>query len=293
MIGYAHHLLLALSEGRLHAELPRKQFFLDRNGGGDFRVMPCVLRNERMVLKTVKIVGTDRAQTVVQGKITVGKAFALHAIENFVTHAFDACLLSSARTGLCAALAVERLAPRRGRIGIIGAGRVGWYAGLYIAHLGGFNEIVLFDIDRGRAETCAALLARQCPDIVVRAAHAQPVGLDVVVLATTSQTPFFERRGGVPPLVVSIGADGPEQRELSDAWATDSVLFVDTPDSLDYGDLLAWRREGRVGTERITPILDLYPNPPAFDSTARVFVSTGSALFDAVAIGYLLNVAPD
>lgn len=288
VIAYADGLLTAIAHRRLAVELPRKQLFPDPPGGGDFRVMPCVMRGAGGVLKTVKIVGTDRAQAVVPGKITVGKAFALHPTENFITHSFDACLLSSARTGLCAALAVERLAPRRGLAGIVGAGRVGWYAGLYLAHLGGFEEIVFSDLDKERAGTCAALLAERCPGVAVRAVEALPDGLDLAVLATTSAAPFFERGDQSPPLVVSTGADTPDQRELTDAWAENSHLFVDTLDSLDYGDLLAWRSRG----PEVTPLLDLYAVPLPFDDGRdQVFISTGSALLDAVAIGYLLGFA--
>jgi len=84
--------------------------FSDPGDAGDFRVMPCVVRRGGRVRKTIKVVGTNLAQQVVPGQITVGKALALHPVENFVTDLFEACLLSSARTGACAALALDLLA---------------------------------------------------------------------------------------------------------------------------------------------------------------------------------------
>lgn len=290
VIAYARALLSAIAAGRIAHEQPRKQLFSDPSGGGDFRVMPCVLRGAGGALKTIKIVGTDRAQAVVPGKITVGKAFALHPVENFITHSFDACLLSSARTGLCAALAVERLAKRRGRVGIIGAGRVGWYAGLYLAHLGGFEDILFVDLDRDRARVCAALLAEHCPGVNARAVDELPGGLAAAVLATTSATPFFARPPSAPPLVIATGADTPDQRELMDDWTRETHIFADTLDGLDYGDLLAWRTAGQLDGKTVTTLLDLYAVRLPDDDKARVFVSSGSALMDAVAIGYLLDV---
>jgi hypothetical protein len=112
------------------------------------------------VRKTVKLVGTNVVQERLADQITVGRAFALHPQENFVTHSFAACLLSSARTGACAALAGERLAPRRTTtVSLIGAGRVGCYSALYLAALGGLERLHVHDRDGRRAEGLARALA--------------------------------------------------------------------------------------------------------------------------------------
>jgi ornithine cyclodeaminase/alanine dehydrogenase-like protein (mu-crystallin family) len=130
--------LTLLAEGRATVEIPAKWIWTDtvEPDGGDFRVMPCVVRDSARIVKTVKVVGTNRRQREIPDQITVGKAFHLHPRENFITHVFEACLLSSARTGLCGALALSRLAPIRKRITIVGAGRVGYYAALYASALG-------------------------------------------------------------------------------------------------------------------------------------------------------------
>jgi ornithine cyclodeaminase/alanine dehydrogenase-like protein (mu-crystallin family) len=134
--GYFGFVLDALSElacGRATMELPAKQLFTDPGDAGDFRVMPCVVRRGGAAMKTVKLVGTNRLQRVVPGQITVGKALVLHPEENFITHILEACLLSSARTGLGAALAMHLLAGTTDSVAVIGSGRVGYYAAYFAA----------------------------------------------------------------------------------------------------------------------------------------------------------------
>src|SRR5919106_2306259 len=147
--------LLAIAVGDTRVELPAKKIFSDGAGQGDFRVMPCVSRNGKTVTKTVKVVGTNTVGRAVPDQITVGRALCLHPAENYVTHVFEACLLSSARTGACAAVAMAHLAPARRHVTIVGAGRVGFYSGLYAAARGGVEEIVLCDRDRDRATSAA------------------------------------------------------------------------------------------------------------------------------------------
>jgi ornithine cyclodeaminase/alanine dehydrogenase-like protein (mu-crystallin family) len=135
--------LTGIAEGRSELELPAKQVFSDPDAGSDFRVMPCVVRSTDKIIKTIKIVGTNTLQNIIPDQITVGKAFALHPKENFVSHIFEACLLSSARTGTCSTIAIDLLARTREKITIYGAGRVGYYAAFYAANLGNVSEVTI------------------------------------------------------------------------------------------------------------------------------------------------------
>lgn len=280
--------LLAIARGETVLELPPKQLFTDA-GGGDFRVMPCVTRGPRGTVKTVKVIGTNLAQRVVPDQITVGKALALHPEENHVTHVFDACLLSSARTGACAALAVELLAPRPGALAIVGAGRVGYYAALFVLARGGVSQLTIADLYRERADRLAALLSRDFPGCRVAAANPDALGAaDVRILATTSRSPVCRPPAGNTRLVVSLGADIDCQRELDDAWPACADLFVDTADSVRYGDLKAWLTEGRIDAGRLRDFFSLLQEGVG-GNRPRVFISTGSALFDNLTIAYLLR----
>ncbi len=132
-VGYLDDLLSnlrAIAEGTAELELPPKAVFADPGERSDFRVMPCVVRYPDRVRKTVKIIGTNWPRRIVPGEISVGQAFALHAEENFLEAGFAGCILSSARTGACAATGLRLLAPEARALAIVGAGRVGYYTGL-------------------------------------------------------------------------------------------------------------------------------------------------------------------
>lgn len=288
-LAFAADYLADLTSGRAQLQMPAKQV-LDDPDGGDFRLMPCVLRGPRGTLKTVKIIGTNRRQTVLPGQITVGELLVLDAAEQFVRERFDACLLSSARTGLVAALALARLAPRARRIAVIGAGRVGFYTALYCAARGTLEhiDIDIADRDPARAQAVAVALARQ--GLPCRPVPAADAGCDAWLLATTSEAPFCEPPPAAPAVVVSLGADAAGQRELTDAWAGRARLWVDSADAVNYGDLLAWRRRGLIDDAPPPDLLALLADPPASAVVAeqRLFISTGCALYDNLTAAYLL-----
>ena len=156
-----------ISAGKASIDLPSKLIFSDHQTNGDFRVMPCVFRCGDHVVKTVKIVGTNTLQRRVPDQITVGKALCLDPHENFVTHIIEACLLSSIRTGACAATAMRLLTPQRENVTIIGAGRVGYYTALCAATLDGVRRIVFRDSHPGHAELAASMAQR----------HVTPTGI--------------------------------------------------------------------------------------------------------------------
>jgi len=286
-LAFAADCLAELAAGRAQLQMPAKQV-LDDPDGGDFRLMPCVLRGRRGTLKSVKIIGTNRRQTVLPGQITVGELLVLDAAEQFVRERFEACLLSSARTGLVAALALARLAPWARRIAVIGAGRVGFYTARYCAALGTIEHIDIADRDPARARDVAETLARH--GLPCRAVAAADPGCDAWLLATTSEAPFCEPPPAAPPVVVSLGADATGQSELSEAWAGRARLWVDSADAVNYGDLLAWRRQGLIDGAPPPDLLALSADPPApaAPGEQRLFISTGCALYDNLTAAYLL-----
>lgn len=283
--------LEAIAAGRVQLELPPKQLFTDPDAAGDFRVMPCVTRGDGRITKTVKLVGTNLRQRTVPDQITVGRAFALDPHENFITHSFEACLLSSARTGLCAALGTQLLAEGGRTVGIVGAGRVGWYAGYYLCAAQAPQEIRIHDCNAQRARAVAGSLQAALPGVRIVAAGATEVrDVDTLVLASTSREPLVGPQETRATLVVSLGADTDEQSELTDAWAGAADIHVDTQDSARFGDLRRWLERGLLRGEDVTDVFALLRDGarrPA--GRPRVFVSTGSALFDNLTIAYLLE----
>lgn len=291
---YVAHLqknLTDIATGRSKILLPSKALFSDGPGKGDFRVMPCVFDDGTHITKTVKIVGTNLTEVDVPDQVTVGKAMCIHPNDNYITHIFEACLLSSARTGACVSIAMSQLVPHAKSMSIIGSGRVAYYVALYATAYCGVEEIVFHDTDAERARLIASW---GTGELGIRCTAVSPgAGVErsnVVVLATTSTKPLYAPEDLDADLVVSVGADTEEQRELTSSWAATSDLYCDVLDSLRVGDLGAWQKEGAVREPDVTDLLALLKNgPKTSNGKRRVFISTGSALFDNLTIAYLLG----
>lgn len=293
--GFFHYTMKILSEiaqGKISLELPGKQIFSDPATEGDFRVMPCIVRDGESVTKIVKLIGTNTVQKLVPDQITVGKACVIHPEENFISHIFEACLLSSARTGICSMVGMELLAKRRKRLAIVGAGRVGYYAGFYAASLGGVQEIYISDISSVQANRCTSALRARFPEIQIAVGkHSEIADIDVLILATTSKNPICKPGPSPPSLIISVGADSNFQSELDPAWVGQAKIFIETNDSLRYGDLRTWMAEGLIAKEELTDLFSLLNQRVALHDTeeTHIFVSTGTALLDNIAISYMLN----
>jgi ornithine cyclodeaminase/alanine dehydrogenase-like protein (mu-crystallin family) len=289
-LSFLERMLKSIAEGRTSIEHPSKLIFNDDHGKGDFRVMPCVVRGEGEAIKTVKIVGTNRAGTTVPAQATVGKAFRLHPQDNYITHIYEACLLSSARTGACAAIALKHLAPSRRKITIVGAGRVAYYTALYTSVLGGVEEITFRARREERAQAIVEWASRLLKGISCRIGVQDDLRrTDVVVFATTSTVPLCRPSDVEAGLVVSLGADAEELHELDSSWASRADVYVDVLDSIHIGDLCAWIAAGKISSAEVIPLLRLLREGPKDPGRTRVFISTGSAMFDNLTIAYLLH----
>ena len=288
---YIKQVLENIAHGHAKLVLRPKQVFADPEGGGDFRVMPCVIRNGDKVTKTVKIVGTNIRQSIIPDQITVGKAFALHPSENFISHIFEACLLSSARTGLCASLAAHLLAKQARHISITGAGRVGYYTAMYTSSVLPVEQLVIVDQNRERALATAARLSQDLPNIRIKTPENNNKDTsDIVFLATTSREPLYTPGMTSAKLVISLGADSDDQHELHEDWANVAKIFIDTHDTARYGDLRLWQQQNKISIDDVTDIFHLLREPgQALSESRKVFISTGSALFDNLTISYLLS----
>jgi ornithine cyclodeaminase/alanine dehydrogenase-like protein (mu-crystallin family) len=279
-----------ISAGKASLEMTPKQIFTDKDCEGDFRVMPCVIRRNGGVSKTVKIVGTNIQQSVVPDQITVGKAFALHPKDNYISHVFDCCLLSSARTGVCAALAMYLLAEDVEKLSIIGAGRVGYYSALYSCSILSVKEVNICDEHAGRAGDLVKLLAGIFPEIQFQESNSLTQNdSDAIVLATTSKQPICSPDDSSASLVISLGADTDDQHELHEDWVGNAEFYVDTLDSARFGDLSLWQKSDLISVDDLTDLFSILRNPKNISAGRKVFVSTGSAIFDNITIAYMLE----
>lgn len=290
---FIHDRLMGLARDRGGiVDLPSKQIFRDSFIPGDFRVMTCVLRHSDATWKVVKIIGTNYAGNVLPDQISVGQVFLLHGSDNHITHRFSGCLLSSARTGACMTLMARRFAGPVHRIGIIGAGRVGYYAALFASHLWDDALIVIADSDERKAE----LLAGSCREVAPwgnfePAASSAAGDTDLLFLATTSRVPVIEKAETRARVVVSAGADAEDQRELGDSFASNGEVWVDTFDSASVGDLKSWKDRG-LSLLRPRHVLDLFSSEVHEVGAIGLCISTGSALFDNLTVQYLVDRLP-
>jgi len=293
--GYLDALFEAIESiafGRASLELPPKSVFVDPGQRSDFRVMPCVVRFPGRTRKTVKIIGTNWPREIVPGEISVGKAFALHETENFIEAGFAGCLLSSARTGACAATGLRLLGPDSRHVAIVGSGRVGYYSGLFAASFGAVTRISFSDIAGQRAAQAARAVQRQFPHIETDTFDAAdiPSTVDALVLATDSEKPVFDATGHRPRVVISLGADTHWQSEITPELLSHYGVTVDTQDSANYGDLAAFRSHGHLDGIEPADMFELVRDERK-RLTPALFVSTGSALFDNLTIDYLMTQA--
>ena len=290
---FVKNALVAIAGDRMQMVLPPKQVFSDPVTHGDFRVMPCEVRGRGIVTKTVKLIGTNTLQRAVPDQITVGKLLVLDPRENFICAVMEACLLSSARTGVCAALAIDALARDRDEMIVVGSGRVGFYAAMYAVAVAGVKHVVFSDIVPQRAQQAASWLAGRFPRVQWEArALGKNATANVIVLATTSSDPVASPPGWGANLIVSLGADTDTQSELDPRWARQADLYCDTLDSLRFGDLRAWIERGVTDASAVTDLLGIYRARPAPSGRPRIFISTGSALFDNLTARYLLQAGP-
>lgn len=298
--GYLQYLKSALGElagGRASVNLPEKLLFQQPGESGDFRVMPCVRTTASgRLYKTVKLVGTNRHGQRVPDQISVGKACYLDPLENYVSHQFDACLLSSIRTGACAALAQRYLQsahhpPRT--INLVGAGRVGFYTTLCLLSDHHPASLTITDLQPERATQLVEALQKIVPHWhITHSPYADLADCELLILATTSERPIYHPDDFHADLVISLGADCREQRELhSHSRWQQQPLFVDTKDSLRYGDLAAWNPDGKS----LIDLIDLAALSSSATPTAypALFISTGSALLDNLTISYLVELTAE
>jgi len=292
-LAFVRGAMAAIAAGRAQVTIPPKQVFTDSASGGDFRVMPCELRWGTRVIKTVKVVGTNTVQRKVPDQITVGKLFILDPEENFISAVLEGCLLSSARTGACAAIAITTLSRACKQLVIVGSGRVGFYAAFYAVNALAVERVIFCDVVHERAQAAAQWFSSKFNGVRFEALPITAIeSADVVVLATASRSPIVSPPCWGANLIVSLGADIDTQSELDPAWARFAEVYCDTLDSLRFGDLRAWTEAGQVEPAAIMGLVDVLRNPPPESGRARVFVSTGSALFDNLTAGYLIESEP-
>jgi ornithine cyclodeaminase/alanine dehydrogenase-like protein (mu-crystallin family) len=197
--------------------------------------------------------------------------------------------LTAVRTGAVGATAVKYLAPSScNTLGVIGTGVQAYYQAFMICEQHAFSEIVLYGRNRAKAEELRNKLIKKLRLESIRIAddvEKLVLDSDVVVTATTSNTPIFDVDIDLlqEKTFIAIGSFKPTMQEIPHALIKKAgVVFVDTMLALEEsGDLVVPINKGFIKRDKIIPFSSLLTGEYSFNPhQVNIFKSVGNALFD-------------
>ncbi|WP_367996376.1 ornithine cyclodeaminase family protein [Haloferax volcanii] len=200
----------------------------------------------------------------------------------------DGTTITSARTGCIGGLAAESLGTDPVRLGVLGAGAQARWQSRAIAVGSAVESVTVYSPSDSR-EACAAVLREDgIPAEAVDSPEAAVSGANVVVTATTSETPVFDGSWLDPgTLVVAVGAYTPETRELdAETFERAARVFADVPEEVaDIGDV----RGAGIDESDLLPLSAVFEGDAGRESDDEILVveSVGSAVLDAATAEYL------
>jgi len=156
----------------------------------------------------------------------------------------DSSLITSVRTGLCAAMATDLLADRSAtNLAIIGAGHQNMMQLDYLLNLRDFQEMTVFDLDRPKAEAFRKVFSERIRCQIAPSISECVDGAEVIMTATWSKKPILEKSMiSMPCHITSLGSDEKEKVEVSRDLVLNSDFYCDdialnmlmgTPGNLD------------------------------------------------------------
>lgn len=287
---------MAWSRQEAVVDQPPKHVFSRDGVRGDWRVMPCFVKqgwlSDDGVIAAVKVIGTNEEERVVADKISVGKALLLNSIDHHVEAIFDVAALSSFRTAAISVLAYKHCAhPREDIVGLIGAGRIGYYTAAILRQWLDVDQLLVHDCDDARQaaflEAVSGWFGRS----------SRGMGLDDVCrvsqslfLATTSTFPLLGADlGRTVRFISSVGADADNLSELEPDILDGRRIVSESTQNVSLGDLRRWHELGLIGPRDIVPLATLMRESAGGVSGRRpsVFISTGTAVQDAIVCRFL------
>ncbi len=274
-------------------DFPPKTILKTEGVKGDFRIMPCQIQFEGQNINSIKLVGTNEEEKIVKDKITVGKAFLFHPTDNFISAIFDACVLSSIRTGVCAVTAFKHLCVERRNVGILGCGRIGYYTAMFLSLLDGVDELICYDNNPKSIENFLELtneLDIKCK--IVSSVNELIDQSSSVFISTYSRSPLVSKedieKGGIK-FISSVGADCNSYSELDPSVASlPGKIYIDVWHSLRCADLRSWLKEGLIIEDRMVELKEVISGKyiPS-EAGCRLFISTGFAFTDAISLDFI------
>jgi ornithine cyclodeaminase len=188
--------------------------------------------------------------------------------------------LTDQRTAMAGAIAARAIARPRSRVlGIVGSGIQARLQARLIARLLGFETLLVWARDDGKAEALATELGGEAVSLPQLCARA-----DLIVTTTPSTTPLLSLDMVRPGTrIVAVGADAPGKQELAVDLLAKARLVVDSRDQcVDHGDSGWAIRAGLVQAASLIELGDLLTTPRTFGDDEIVIADlTGVAVQDA------------
>jgi alanine dehydrogenase len=250
---------------------------------GDFRAMPALGAGHALLKWVTSFPGNPaKGLPTVTGLVLVSSAE-----DGRLVTALDAGAVTALRTGAAAVLAAETLGREDAETAaVIGAGVNGRAAARTFLARG--RDVLLYDVDRMRAETAAEELGARAAESVQEA-----LACDLVATVTPAREPLYGEGSLNPGQHISLmGADGPGKAEIAPAELARVRLFCDDWEQASHnGDLAHAVQAGLVKRDDVTQLGDVLAGTAEgrrSQNEITVFDSTGLAIQDlAVALAAL------
>jgi len=242
---------------------------------GDFRAMPALGAGHALLKWVTSFPGNPA-----KGLPTVsGLVLLSDASNGLLEAALDAGAVTALRTGAAAVLAAETL----GRSGaetaaVIGAGVNGEAAARTFVARG--RRVLLWDVDRGRAESVAGRIGAD-----VAASRDDALAADLLVTVTPGREIVLEDGSLQPGQHASLmGADGPGKAEIAVGELARVRVFCDDWEQASHnGDLVHAVEAGVLGRKDVRQLGDVLigaADGRQTDQDITIFDSTGLAIQD-------------
>jgi len=260
------------------AQMPAKVYIAV--GKGDFRAMPASLPGAAGI-KWVNV----HPDNPCRGMPTVmGLLIYSDPETGYPLAIMDATEITAYRTGAAAAIAARYMArPGSCSLGLVGAGRQAYTQLEAHNEIYSFNEIFVFDIDRGRAEA----LVKAYPQLPVAFKQLEEVcSCDIICTTTPARRPVVKLdmlRPGVH--INAVGADACGKQELEPEILQAGRVVVDDPNqSIKAGEINVAVSQGLFRPEQIAATLSevIAGVKPGRENEKQItiFDSTGIAIQD-------------
>ncbi len=279
-----------LNEPRVN--MPPKKYLLLKNG--DFRAMP-VAYGRFAGIKWVNVHPENRNLP------TVMAVFILNdARTGFPLAIMDATAITDFRTGAGAGIATDLLSRSDSRVlGLIGCGRQAWTQFLAINLVRNIERVILYDINKEKANALKEKISSQKKEIEVFIADDPSImkECDIISTTTPSISPVLMMRhikNGVH--INAIGADAPGKQEIDPIILKNARIVVDNMEqAIHSGEINIPIKKGIISEKNIYGTLGEIVRGKKLGRRSMdeitLFDSTGLAIQDIAVASFIYEMA--